>query len=229
MHDEPDSELTAPCARRRRCPRRPVVCPRHGAGCRTDPTDGVGVALRALRETRQLSLKELAKQSGLAVNTLSLIENGKTSPSVTTLQQLALTLGIPITAFFEHDPTVRQVVHTQASQRIGMAFDHGTVEDLGTGLSNCQMEPVLVTLAPHTSSACAMVAHTDYEFVLGLAGCVAYTLEKQIYLLYPGDSLLFAAALPHRWQNMSATEARLLVLFCPDRDSYHTASLHFRQ
>ncbi len=229
MSDELDNELSPPCAGRRRCPRQPGPCSRRGAGCRANPTNGVGVALRALRETRQLSLKELAKQSGLAVNTLSLIENGKTSPSVNTLQQLALTLGIPITAFFEHDPTVRQVVHTQASQRIRMAFDHGAIEDLGLGLSNCPLEPVLVTLAPHAGSACAMVAHTGYEFVLGLAGCVAYTLEQQIYLLYPGDSLLFAAVLPHCWQNMSATEARLLVLFCPDRDSYHTASLHFRQ
>jgi hypothetical protein len=36
-----------------------------------------------------LTIRALASQSGLAVNTLSLIENGKTSPSVSTLQQLA--------------------------------------------------------------------------------------------------------------------------------------------
>ncbi len=61
----------------------------------------VGRSLRQLRGKTQLSLRALAKKSGLAINTLCLIENGKTSPSVSTLQRLALGLEVPITAFFE--------------------------------------------------------------------------------------------------------------------------------
>ena len=52
----------------------------------------VGQRLRELRAMRGLSLRALSGQSGLNVNTLSLIENRRTSPSVSTLQQLALTL-----------------------------------------------------------------------------------------------------------------------------------------
>ena len=63
----------------------------------------VGRCLRRLRDGRDLSIRALAEQSGLNVNTLSLIENGKSSPSVSTLQQLASALAVPITAFFEMD------------------------------------------------------------------------------------------------------------------------------
>ncbi len=52
----------------------------------------VGRALRALCVQRGLSIRVLAEKSGLAVNTLSLIQNNKTSPSVSTLQQLASAL-----------------------------------------------------------------------------------------------------------------------------------------
>ena len=61
----------------------------------------VGRRLRELRIERGLSIRALAEQSGLNVNTLSFIENGKTSPSVSTLQQVAAALELPINAFFE--------------------------------------------------------------------------------------------------------------------------------
>ena len=60
----------------------------------------VGKRLRALRRERRLSIRELAEKSHLAINTLSLIENNKTSPSVSTLQQLSTALGVTITSFF---------------------------------------------------------------------------------------------------------------------------------
>ena len=65
----------------------------------------VAKRLRELRTQRGYSLRALADRSGLNINTLSLIENGKTSASVSTLQQLARALAVPITAFFEEEPT----------------------------------------------------------------------------------------------------------------------------
>ncbi len=85
----------------------------------------VGQRLHELRATRRLSLRALAEQSGLNVNTLSLIENQRTSPSVSTLQQLAQTLQVPITAFFETDHGDKKVVHQKSGERPRAAFMHG--------------------------------------------------------------------------------------------------------
>lgn len=63
----------------------------------------VGRRLRDLRTKRGFSLRVLADRSGLNVNTLSLVENGKSSPSVSTLQQLATALEVPIMAFFSRN------------------------------------------------------------------------------------------------------------------------------
>ena len=49
----------------------------------------VGQRLREYRLERGFSIRELAEKSGLAVNTLSLIENQKSSPSVNTLAPFA--------------------------------------------------------------------------------------------------------------------------------------------
>ena len=65
------------------------------------PTEmSVGLKIREIRNRRGFSLRTLAERSGLNINTLSLVENGKSSPSVGTLQQLAKALEVPITVFF---------------------------------------------------------------------------------------------------------------------------------
>lgn len=187
----------------------------------------VGGALRALRETRGLSIRALAEQSGLAVNTLSLIENGKTSPSVSTLQQLATTLRVPITAFFEPHGVAGQVIHTRVHQRPHAAFDQGMLEDLGAGLTDCPIEPFLITLASGASSGPGLITHGGYEFVLCVSGGIDYTVHQQAYRLEPGDSLLFEAHLPHRWQNASEDESRMLILFCTPDERQPPEQIHF--
>ncbi len=73
----------------------------------------IGRKLRLLRLNRGLSLKALSEHSSLNVNTLCLIENGKTSPSVSTLQQLSMAMDIPITYFFESEPVLKRIVFTR--------------------------------------------------------------------------------------------------------------------
>ena len=77
-----------------------------------DENDGLGVGkrLRSIRTTRRMTLRALAEESGLNINTLSLIENEHTSPSVSTLQQLAQALQIPISDFFDTDHGNRELV-----------------------------------------------------------------------------------------------------------------------
>jgi transcriptional regulator with XRE-family HTH domain len=187
----------------------------------------VGHGLRKLRSERNLSIRALAEKSGLAVNTLSLIENGKTSPSCSTLQQIAAALGVPITAFFETEPPQNMVVHVRACQRSHAAFTHGTLKDLGAGLRNRVVEPFIVTLEPNAGSGATSIVHTGHEFVYCLQGRIIYTVEEHPYLLEPGDSLLFESHLPHRWQNVDAGPSQALLVLCPSDARDRPTERHF--
>jgi transcriptional regulator with XRE-family HTH domain len=187
----------------------------------------VGSQLRQLRTGRGLSIRALADLSGLNVNTLSLIENGKTSPSVSTLQQLAVALQVPITAFFESEPAQKNVVFQKAGQRPRAAFAHGTLEDLGAGLTLRGGQPLLVNLKPKAGSGKTPIVHTGQELVYCLGGLLAYTIEDQTYLLESGDSLIFEAHLPHRWENAGDTSSRSLLIICPTDDLDHPTDRHF--
>jgi transcriptional regulator with XRE-family HTH domain len=188
----------------------------------------VGQNLREQRLGRGLSIRSLAERSGLNVNTLSLIENNKTSPSVSTLQQLASALDIPITAFFGTGAPKNNISYQKAGQRPRAAFAHGTLEDLGAGLTLRGGQPFLVTLEPKANSGATPIVHTGLELVLCLEGHLSYTIEEQVYPLDPGDSLLFEAYLPHCWQNTGETASRSLLIMCPTDESDHPTERHFK-
>ncbi|NTU79471.1 MAG: cupin domain-containing protein [Chloroflexales bacterium] len=179
-----------------------------------EPVD-VGARLRTLREARRLSIKALAEASGLAVNTLSLIEHGKSSPSVSTLQQLAAALRVPITAFFTPEAPRSRVVYHRAGEVATTPFPHGALADLGVGIARRSLEPLLLTLDPGAGSGSEPIIHAGQEFVYGLEGRIVYTVADEEYLIEPGASLLFEAALPHGWQNPGAARAVALLVLCP--------------
>jgi transcriptional regulator with XRE-family HTH domain len=187
----------------------------------------VGQRLRELRAEHDLSIRALAEKSGLAVNTLSLIENNKTSPSVSTLQQIATALQVSITAFFETNAPKNNVAYIRAGQRPSAAFAHGTLQDLGAGLTSRAVEPFLVTLEPNTGSGANPIVHTGHEFVFCLKGRIIYTIEERTFLLEPGDSLLFESHLPHRWQNVDVGPSQALLVLYPTDARDRPTERHF--
>jgi quercetin dioxygenase-like cupin family protein len=172
-------------------------------------------------------MRELAEKSGLNINTLSLIENEHTSPSVGTLQQLAQSLQVPITEFFQPNHGSKKLVHQKQGQRPRVAFEHSTMEDLSAGMPRFGAEPIIVTLEPNADSGKKPIVHTGREFVYCLDGHIAYTVDNERYLLEPGDSLIFEAYLPHQWKNIDATPSRALLVLCPMDDRDQPRERHF--
>lgn len=187
----------------------------------------VGKRLRELRRQRKLSIRALAAISGLAINTLSMIEKGKTSPSVSTLQILARTLETPITAFFEQDTVEKQVVYVRCQQRPIATVDSTRLEHLGKDLAGSPVQPFVVTLQPGCSSGKSMIVHTGHEFVYCLSGQVRYVIEDEVYPLNPGDSIIFESHLSHCWENTSSQPAQIILILIPSDSRDTPAERHF--
>jgi len=175
----------------------------------------VGARLRGLRLTRRLSLRVLAKRSGLNINTLSLIENDHTSPSVGTLQRLSQCMEIPLAEFFRPQDAHRRVVHQKEGFRESAPLDMGCMQDLAAGMRTPGAEPLLLALERGSRSGRSPIVHTGREFIYCLEGCITYHVDDVEYVLEPGDSLCFEAYLPHQWKTSGPQAARMLMLLCP--------------
>lgn len=172
----------------------------------------VSARLRELREGRGISMRTLATKSGLSANALSMIERGKTSPSVSTLYKLADALGISITAFFGVETEKKKIVFLKSDERTRMSFTRGVFEALGGEQFTGRMEPFMLTLESGASCGPHGMVHTGHEFIFCLRGQLDYYVEKEIFHLEAGDSLLFSSQLSHRWRNPSTHVTNALIV-----------------
>ncbi|MBC8508019.1 MAG: helix-turn-helix transcriptional regulator [Chloroflexi bacterium] len=186
----------------------------------------VGGRLRDLREQRNLSMRALARMSGLSANALSMIERGKSSPSVSTLYKLAEALEVPITCFFRTETPQDDVVFRKSSARTRVPFHRGLWEGLGGESFMGHVEPFMLTLESGANSGRFPMAHTGHEFVMCLRGQLEYQVENQLFVLEPGDSLLFAAELRHQWRNPGNTVTNAIFVLAGFDEDEHPSEFH---
>ncbi len=188
----------------------------------------VGRRLQELRMAQGLSIRALAGISGLNFNTLRLIESGKTSPNINTLQQIATALQVPITIFFETPCVCKDVVFQKPGQRSRTTLPIGELEDLGGGLALGEATPLLMTVKPHSNSGLEAIVHTGQEFIYCLEGNIVYCVGQDEYHLEPRDSLIFQASIPHRWENRGNHVSHCILVISPSDHGDRSVSQHLK-
>ncbi len=185
----------------------------------------IGREVRALRLQQSITVAELAAKTGLSSGMLSKIENGNTSPSLTTLQTLAEGLSVPITAFFKGFEERRDAVHTKAghgveAEREGTRAGHQyrLLGHIGANSSGVIVEPYLIELTD-ASDIFPTFQHSGIETIYMLEGEVEYRHGDKTYLLEPGDTLFFDADAPHGPEELRQLPARYLSIISYPQDS----------
>jgi transcriptional regulator with XRE-family HTH domain len=177
----------------------------------------VSERLRALRAARGLSLRALAEASGVTASALSQIENGRNSPSVSTLKKILAALGSTLGEFF-----------TPAEKRGAEGFIFRS-----TQLINVASGPGLRYLSLPGQSAARTLQLMDENYARGadtgpesythageeggicIAGSIELTVAGGREVLGPGDGYYFSSALPHRWRNVGRRPARMISACSP--------------
>ncbi len=176
----------------------------------------IGRAVRNFRRQKGMTVADLSKQTGLSIGMVSKIENGITSPSLTTLQVLAHALSVPLTSFFRRYEENRQVMHVKSgeaviTERAGTRAGHqySLLGHIGENASGVIVEPYLITLTEE-SDIFPTFQHDGIELLYMLEGEVEYRHGDQTFLMRPGDSLFFDADAPHGPERLNKLPARYL-------------------
>lgn len=185
----------------------------------------IGREVRSFRRQHNITVADLAKTTGLSIGMLSKIENGVTSPSLTTLQALSNALSIPLTSFFRGFEEQREAVHVKAgtgaeADRRGTRAGHqyNLLGHIGSNASGVIVEPYLITLTEE-SDTFPDFQHDGMEFIYMLEGEVEYRHGDKTFILQPGDSFFFDADAPHGPQTHIKLPARYLSIISYPQNS----------
>ncbi len=174
----------------------------------------IGRAVRHHRQACGLSLAELAKRMARSPALLSQIENGLNAPSLGTLQLLAETLHLPVTALLKHYEERGEATFVRAGRSLKVARNGVPSGQPYRLLAYAPNQPMTVKIAMITldrpSDAVPPARQPGVAFLYMLQGEVGYRHGAKIYHLRPGDSLTLDADVPHGPEILTRLPIRLL-------------------
>ena len=180
-------------------------------------TFDIGTRLRAVREARGLSQRQLALRAGLTSSAVSLIEANKTSPSVASLKSLLDAVPMSLSAFFsgieEVGPPRYFYAATEFTELSPARPDaHVSLRQVGDA-SRHTIQMLREVYHPGGDTGPDMLRHEAEEAGIVISGVIEVTVGDQCRVLNPGDGYLFDSRLPHRFRNIG-NSACVVVSAC---------------
>jgi transcriptional regulator with XRE-family HTH domain len=178
----------------------------------------IGAVINRFRKDNKMTLAELSEKSGVALATLSRMENGKMTGTLESHMNIAEALGIPLTDLYKDLSSSGKPVEVQTKKTRTDVFVHdkrSSSEMLASNTINKKMMPVLIKIQKGGSTHKEETKPGVERFVYALDGRIEAVLGSERYNLSKGDTLYFNSSIPHHFKNTGPGEARLISVTCP--------------
>lgn len=165
----------------------------------------VAHAIKQQREQLGLTLRDLSARSGISASTISDIERGAKSPTISTLDALLQALGLPMSAFTDSPmPPVSRIHVVRATERQKLVDPKSgaTRDAFGPTLPGSKVE-FLSYVVPARKVAGPFAAHASgtIEHLHVASGSVRVVLGHEAVTLQAGDSCTCFADAAHHFDN----------------------------
>jgi transcriptional regulator with XRE-family HTH domain len=179
----------------------------------------VGEHVRQLRVQAGISLRTLARQTGFSASFMSQLENGRVSPSISSMEKIAAALGATLSEFFAAAAGGEGglVVRTADRQTMSSGWSKAEIEALTLSRSTTRLEAILVTLRPGGRSGKHPYPHPREELAFVVQGEVVLNLGPEQHRLRRGDAATILKGYLRLWRNEARVPARILIVTSPVR------------
>jgi transcriptional regulator with XRE-family HTH domain len=160
----------------------------------------IGERIKSLRTEQGMTLAGLGEKVNLSVSYLSQIERDKTTPSLSTLMDIAKVLNVGLRHFFETEAEAAYVVRADKGPA-GLAPDSPIAHlRLTSEVGSSKIEAYRTILQPHTSSE-QLAPFAGEEFGFVLTGTLTIHVGDEQFVLDAGDSIHYDALQPRCLSN----------------------------
>ena len=190
-----------------------------------DNTQIVGEKIKSIRETKQISVSELAERTGLAEEQINRIENNVDIPSLAPLIKIARALGVRLGTFLDDQDEVGAVVCRKEelnnstisfSNNAMNARTHMQYHSLSNSKADRHMEPFIIDIENTEETNYELSSHEGEEFIFVMEGSVEIAYGKKTHVIEAGDSIYYDSIVPHHVHGFQGQQAKILaVVYTP--------------
>ncbi len=186
----------------------------------------VGSKIKGIRESKNLTVEEIAESSGLSVEQITSIENDQNLPSLGPLIKIARALGVRLGTFMDDNDALGPVVCRAADRErdSSISFSNGATDarkhmeyhPLAQQKAGRHMEPFVIDVNPTENLDYKLSAHEGEEFIYVLEGELEIEYGKEKYTLNVGDSIFYDSIVKHHVHGVPGKSAKILaVVYIP--------------
>jgi transcriptional regulator with XRE-family HTH domain len=175
----------------------------------------VGAHLRAVRSMYGLSQRELAKRAGVTNGMISLIEQNRVSPSVSSLKKVLEGIPMSLAEFFTLDLAVGPQVFFGRDELTDLGGGDVQLRLVAAKRPNRALAILHERYAPGADTGADMISHKGEEGGVVVRGKIELTVGAAARVLGAGDAFYFSSAVPHRFRNASREECEIISASSP--------------
>lgn len=169
----------------------------------------LGDRLRVLRARSGMSIRRLARESGVSIAMVSYVERGSQSPSMVTLQKLLEALGSSLPEFFSEGTPTSGAVFRREQMRV-VSDEDRTYALLFDPRADIGMEMTDEHIRPGSKPDFARLTRDIAGYVV--SGQLLLEIQGEpVVTLRTGDAFYVNASVPHRGY-ADEEEARLITV-----------------
>ncbi|MFP8968510.1 cupin domain-containing protein [Pokkaliibacter sp. CJK22405] len=166
----------------------------------------VGERLKEVRKQQGLSQRELAKRAGVTNSTISLIEQNRVSPSVSSLKKVLDGLPMTLQEFFTLDVPQKKQYFYSAQEHPNLGHSNIALKVVGYHYPNRTLSVLHEFYPPGSDTGEDMLTHEGQEGGVVIQGLLELTVDGETRVLGKGDGYFFDSQLPHRFRNPGTEE-----------------------
>jgi len=178
----------------------------------------IGPLIHKLRKERKMTLAELSAKSGVALASLSRIENGRMTGTIESHIAICAALEINLPDLYKDLDDAKKTVDVQTKDSRANTFVHdrkSAIEILTSQAMQKKMMPVLIRIGKGGTTHKEETKVGVEKFIFVLDGKLEAYIGDKKHSLSKGDTLYFESSLPHHFKNIGAGESRLICVVCP--------------
>jgi transcriptional regulator with XRE-family HTH domain len=178
----------------------------------------IGKRMRELRREKDMTLEELSKKSGVALATLSRMENNKMTGTLPSHTRICKALGVSLVELYRELEDEAKLVETVAKKKRTEHFIHAKkakYELLVSKALNKKIMPLMIKIGHGGETQTEKNKPGVEKFIYVMTGTIEASVGDQVYTLKHGDSLYFDASLEHSFKNKTKTEADAICIISP--------------
>ncbi|MBU6449121.1 MAG: cupin domain-containing protein [Rhodospirillales bacterium] len=179
-------------------------------------SDDIGTRLKLVRQIFGLTQRELARRAGVTNGAISLIEQNRVSPSISSLKKILDGLPLSLADFFTLDFSPSGNVFFAAEELTEIAYQPEiSMRLVGRQTKGRALGMLREVYQPGADTGDTMLRHEGEECGIVVAGSLMVTVGAQERMLNPGDAYYFRSDIPHRFRNQGSEPCVLISANSP--------------